>query len=794
MGVRPGSRVLARRERWQVESTAAAGDGLLVSLRGLGPHNLNDRRALLTPFDILEPLSDAAIVRVTGRARWRRVCRAVLGDHGGWLALRAADTASIDVLPYQLEPARAVLGGCGRRVLLADDVGLGKTVQAGLLAAELLARGAAEHVLLLTPAGLRDQWARELADRFGLSPTVVDLPYLQRLSEQLPPGVNPWGTVNVAITSLDFVKRAEVLPPARARGWDLVIVDEAHLVSPDSDRHVAAAALCARAAFVVLVTATPHNGDRSAFDALCTLGSHDDALVVFRRTRADVQFGGSRHVHQLRLTPSAADRRMHTLLDRYASAVRRERGTDDQAAQLLLTVLSKRALSSPVSLGQSVARRLAIIAPASDVIEHTGEQLWLPLQDPGGETDATDEAPVLAMPALTDGSHERQLLHQLIEAAAAAALEETKLRALHRLLRRLERLGESVIVFTEYRDTLVHLHRALSRDALLLHGGMSRFERNDVVDTFTSQRRRLLLATDAGGEGLNLHPGCRCVVHLELPWNPMRLEQRTGRVDRIGQRRRVHSYYLVLNESAEVSLLGRLKAKVERARNDVGATDPLLSSDAQPGCEEGDARAHVRGTTPDGGAVREAERILRGRTLRTRSIAAPPHGIASSILARGRRRAGLRGEALLVLSVVAEAASGRVVATHAVGLRVALSRRGDPHLASELLALRGSPLVARSIEEILRRFRADGALDGYDDFWAAARARALAIEERVGCDSSPAFQPGLFDRRAERHRQLLSVEHDALAAAAARRRERYAQTSQPPSVAIRTRLLLLPSP
>ena len=143
------------------------------------------------------------------------------------------------------------------------------------------------------------------------------------------------------------------------------------------------------------------------------------------------------------------------------------------------------------------------------------------------------------------------------------------------MLRRLGRLHEQAIVFTEYRDTLLHLRQHLSCDCAVLHGGLTRDERRMQLERFTTGRCRVLLATDAAGEGLNLHERCRAVVNLELPWNPMRLEQRIGRVDRIGQKRRVHAFHLVSRGGGELRILDYLRAKLTRARADISASDPL---------------------------------------------------------------------------------------------------------------------------------------------------------------------------------------------------------------------------
>ena len=204
--------------------------------------------------------------------RWRRACRELLSNQFSEGQLCAAGRARIELLPHQLEPAIALARGDGCRVLLADEVGLGKTIQAGLAIAELRTRGAADRVLIITPAGLREQWAGELSERFNLQADVVDFRAVARRMAALPYGVNPWTTWPIAIVSVDYVKRADVLPAVAACAWDVIVVDEAHGLAGDSDRHEAVAALAARAPYVVLLTATPHNGDVRAFRSLCAIG------------------------------------------------------------------------------------------------------------------------------------------------------------------------------------------------------------------------------------------------------------------------------------------------------------------------------------------------------------------------------------------------------------------------------------------------------------------------------------------------------------------------------------------
>jgi superfamily II DNA or RNA helicase len=574
---RAGDLVVVRGSRWRVADVRPYDGCVLLTLHGVvRPFNGRVRR-VLSPFDRIEPVERPRRARFVNGRSWRRVCRAAIATAVPPGALSTAGAAAIDLLPYQLEPALAIVRGHGTRLLLADEVGLGKTIQAGLVASELIARGSVERAIVLAPAGLRDQWVEELAVRFGLESVRVDGRVLRHTASILPIGVNPWLTAAVAIASIDYVKRPEVLPAVASVPWDLVIVDEAHTAAADSDRRAAAHMLAACAPYVLLLTATPHSGDRELFEALCRVGALGDApLLVFRRTRAEVGMPARRRVHIVRVRATPLERRMHAHLQRYAAAVRAEQGRSrGEAALLALGVLHKRMVSCAWSLAVSVERRLRAIDAADE--GDTAEQLTLPLGDQWGELTDADQPP--AWPAalgLADRDRERRLLTALLTAAHEAAPRETKLVYLARLLRRTR---EPVVVFTEYRDTLLHVQRAISRPITILHGGLRREERADVLRVFGTTPGVVLLATDAAAEGLNLHHRCRMIVNLELPWNPSRLEQRIGRVDRIGQQRTVHAFHLVAVDLGETAVLNRLRTRIAIAAADVHASDPL--GDAQ---------------------------------------------------------------------------------------------------------------------------------------------------------------------------------------------------------------------
>src|SRR3989442_802524 len=690
--VRVGDLVRVRRHRWHVADVRGYNHCQLVTLSGAGALNGGVQRRVLAPFDVIEPLDKPTVLRFVRPGRWRRACRALVAQHTPPGALRSPLRARMDLLPYQLEPAMALVRGLGSRVLLADDVGLGKTIQAGLAVAELRARGVAEKVLILTPAGLRDQWASELAGRFDLDAAIVDSRAVRNRVATLPVGVNPWSTASIAIASIDYIKRPEILRAVMACAWDVIVIDEAHGVAGDSERHAAVAALAVRAAYVLLLTATPHSGDPRAFDSLSAIGSHGDRLLVFRRTRRSLQLGAGRKVHQLHVRPSAAELRMHTLLAAFTQAVRRERGDRSGEVLLALSVLHKRALSSAHSLEQSVARRLSALASTPDGQLH---QLALPLGDPDGEMNRGDAPPQWTDAiALGDGSHERELLGRLAAAARAAAARETKVSALVRIL---NRAAEPAVIFTEYRDTLVHLEEVLARPVALLHGGLTREERTAAIEAFTSGRRTVLLATDAAGEGLNLHHSCRTVINLELPWNPMRLEQRIGRVDRIGQRRTVHAFHLIARGTGEMRILDRLRARIRRAQAEAGSPDPLGdveraiarlvidNAETAPSEERADSSEEMpTGAGPpvaglERQAAAESVRLAAARAIETDRDAEARAMVETDgpwvALTRNRStRANVGSRLVLLLRAALHDACGRIAESTVVAIAVSLKR------------------------------------------------------------------------------------------------------------------------
>ena len=335
---------------------------------------------------------------------------------------------------------------------------------------------------------------------------------------------------------------------------------------------------------------------------------------------------------------------MHRVLEAYTSRVCAEsRARGDLQPRLAAIVLRKRALSSASSLAVSCRRRLALLRGGP--VASTEQQLPLPLSD---EESLEDEEPasILAAPGLADAARERHWLAAIVEAADQAAHDESKLRVVARLLRRMK---EPAIVFTEYRDTLERIREALrgtGRHITVLHGGMNATERSTAQHGFNSSGS-LLLATDAASEGLNLHHRCRTVIHFELPWSPARLEQRTGRVDRIGQTRVVHEIMLVANATAERLVLAPLARRAARAHMALpgrsGLFDVLTESRVAAVVMEAiplapaDANVDVESVSPPvelhEEARAEASRLAELRTWRGRaSRHGVPTGLAAAVL------------------------------------------------------------------------------------------------------------------------------------------------------------------
>ena len=759
-GLSIGARVHVRGRVWRLDLVVPHED-----CRELHLFDLRDerRRVLLWPHDRPIAIDDQPRFDAVPLPRW---CRAL----NAWLAqdlepsTPRARLVEGRVLPYQLLPAIAVARGASR-IVLADEVGLGKTIQAGWIVADLLAREADARVLIGVPAGLRRQWIAELARRFAIACMAVDAAWLRARVADLPGDVLPWTGPGVYLGSLDFLKRADVARSLQALVWDLLVVDEAHTVTSPTDRHAAFSAIASHARRIVLITATPYSGDPAGFDSMMTIGAAagEDPPLMFRRSRADAGDDRPRRHRFARVTISRVEARLHRLLERYTRDVWNETPDGTHGARLAMTILRKRALSSPSALACSLKRRLALLEGAAELPRQLG------LFD---EEAIDDEVPdgVLAAPGLADLARERERLAALIDAAAPAAECDSKLRYLQRLLRRANR---SAVIFTEYRDSLLRLAAALP-SALQLHGGLDAAERSTVQARFNAEGG-LLLATDAAAEGLNLHERCHVVINYELPWNPARLEQRIGRVDRIGQRRAVHAITLVARDTAEdlvIAILARRLALVvstlgDRDRLGAFLTDVQIARRVIAGEHDEAPPAPVTAAlstyTPDPADTAAATRAA-DHLERTRGAGHPPSRVLVSSVRSSR---SLPPGVVICLRHALSTGDGVVAASRLQLIHV----EGSPAKPGASLARALAARVAAGVGALAIAPEMQAWVSSVTAAHETRVARLLDRERSIAMrtERPHEVQPGLFDSRALDREIALSSLEDALAAGHSRR-------------------------
>lgn len=580
-------------------------------------------------------------------------------------ALQAPFRSGITIEDYQLDPLVRALELPRVNLLIADDVGLGKTIEAGLVIQELILRHRVRTVLVVCPASLCLKWKQEMADKFGLEFRIVDSKLIRSLRRERGLSTNPFKHFPRLIVSMDWLKMPRPMSLMREilsefsqyrypRAFDLLLIDEVHNVAPsgrgeyatDSQRTKAIREIAPHFEHRLYVSATPHNGYSESWQALLELldpqrfargvEPPDDQLrtVMVRRLKSELREDpelrrpdgsprfAERKIEELLVDYPDDEREAHRMLVRYKEG-RSKRTKGDRAAasatDFITLLLKKRFFSSPAAFAQTLSAHLQTLEraerkrahEAERALDHAIARMEEDAADEAEQDEATEDALAAAASvtaALTD--KERRLLDQLVSWA-----ETWRNRADAKAERLLAYLDETcrpdgtwndarVIVFSEYRDTQDYLYDLLSRHlpqgeldqrVSLLYGGIDTERRERLKEEFQRHPSqtpvRILLATDAASEGIDLQRHCHRLVHYEVPFNPAKMEQRNGRIDRHGQASPVvliHHFVGAGYEKADkgslendLEFLHRVAGKLNQQREDLGLVAPLLADEVE---------------------------------------------------------------------------------------------------------------------------------------------------------------------------------------------------------------------
>lgn len=501
----------------------------------------------------------------------------------------------IDPLPHQINLVHHILASGNFNWLIADDVGLGKTIETGMLLHALMQRDLVRRVLLVTPAGLTKQWKEEMYHKFGMENFRI---YGEDFQIDAP---REWKMFDCVIGSIDRLKQEQHLASLmQAENWDLIIFDEGHRLSrrqyglklDASDRYKLAQHLREKTRHILLLSATPHQGMQDKFvallellrpdlkDELLTLSLNPEILrqLVFRNHKADVTDADGNFIFKGKLTrnirvpsDSSAITFDHTLQE-YLSrgyAAGAAMGRTGNAIGFVMTVYRKLAASSAAAIHNALKNRLARL-----------KNEWQNGQDYPEEPDDERYLGEWEEQLITDAEEffagEIRLLEDLIEESRQLMEHDLKLQQfLDQIISRVlaENPTEKVLIFTEYRTTQNYLQAALQARygegmVELINGSMPHKLRSESIKCFEDEAQ-FLISTEAGGEGINLQRQCHTMVNYDLPWNPMRLVQRVGRLYRYGQEKVVLVFNIHQPDTLDDQIIQLMYSRIDSVVSDM---------------------------------------------------------------------------------------------------------------------------------------------------------------------------------------------------------------------------------
>lgn len=615
----PGARVEIRDEEWvvrRVDRTTHQGyqltcEGISELVRGKEALFLSD---LEDEIKVLDPKDTALVQDMSpdfsqGRLFIESQLRQSTPSDD---QIHIAQEAAMDVVPYQLDPALIALKQPRQRILIADAVGLGKTLEAGILTTELMQRGRGKRILVLTLKSMMTQFQKEFWNRFSIPLTRLDSQGLQRVRGRIPANHNPFYYYDKSIISIDTLKQDNEFKMYLEKAyWDIIIIDEVHNVADrgtSSQRTELAQLLSRKSDTLIMLSATPHDGRAKSFASLMNMldptaisdpehYTKDDFSgkgLVVRRFKNDIKDQvksefKDRTVHAINEDASAQEEAIYQALLDIPFTVKGEHNAD-KPGQLVRIGLQKALFSSPAACLKSVEQRIKVLSPKDGGKEGVNED------------DNTSEAVQAELAGLNE-------LQQRLQ-----ALQDSQWTKYQRLISLLKDKGfawskkdtdDRLVIFSERIETLRILQELLSHEFKLkdteitqLHGGMSDIEQQEIVERFgkPEDKLRILLCSDVASEGINLHYQSHRLIHFDLPWSLMVFQQRNGRVDRYGQEQAPHIYYLVTKSQndtirGDMRILEILQQKDEQAYENIG--DPATFMDVYDSDKEAELTAQA---------------------------------------------------------------------------------------------------------------------------------------------------------------------------------------------------------
>ncbi|WP_430784554.1 helicase-related protein [Actinoplanes sp. G11-F43] len=629
LDVAPGSVVVVRDEEWLVQSIEITADGPLVHVRGLSELVRDTTASFFDNEDLddIQPLDPAAAAVVADDSPQYRKARlwlestfrktaVPLGDRSLTVATQALATP----LSYQQTAVRKALDPANLRprILLADAVGLGKTLEIGMILSELVRRGRGDRILIVTPRHVLEQMQQELWSRFALPFVRLDTAGIQRVRQKLPANRNPFTYFRRAIISIDTLKSERYVASLRKQRWDAVVIDESHNLANASTQNNKLARLLSRnTETLILASATPHNGRADSFAELVRLldpsaippsGELIPAEIerlVIRRHRHSPEVAGvvgadwaeRREPENLLIPATPAENAVaHELEDVWLWPGSKGTPYSGQNTSLFPWTLAKAFLSSPAALAETIKQRINRLG--TDMAADT-------------ERAALENLAALNAESLATGSAKFARLVERLKDMGVAA--RSPMRA---------------VVFAERVATLTTLRKELPRALGLpaeavevLHGGLPDDEQQRIVDGFKQAHTpvRVLVTGDVASEGVNLHAQCHELIHYDIPWSLIRIEQRNGRIDRYGQKFPPRITALLLEPSSgrfagDIRVLAKLVEKENEAHHALGDVASLMGQYDVKG-EEDAIRAVLAGQRDLDDVVKTPDEVLDGDDL-----------------------------------------------------------------------------------------------------------------------------------------------------------------------------------